>query len=557
MKLSRLKALLRREHWVLASVLIVVALILARAWFVQVEQADFLQQQAQVRQVRLLELPASRGVIYDRHGQVLALSTPVADVWLDPKQACPQIDALRPAVEVLQRNWMALRKRVLGRCDSRFMYLQRQVIPDVAQRIQAMKIPGLYVTPTYKRYYPQAEVAAHLLGFTNIDDVGQAGLEKVFDHWLRGTPGQIRVIKDLRGQVVDFYDTVRPLKPGQDMVLALDERIQYFTYRALKRAMIQHQARAAAAIVLDARTGEILALASQPGYNPNDRSQIVPQRTRNHAVSDLIEPGSTIKPFVMAKALDVGVVAADEQIDTSPGVLKVGAHLVRDDTNKGVLTLAEIIKRSSNVGISKIALRMQPQQMWSLFHQLGLGRDSGLFMHGEAMGQLRTADTWTAVDQAWAAFGYGVQVNLLQLARAYVALANDGALLPLSLFKLDHAPKAEVQVLSAEAARSVRRMMEAVTQKGGTAPDAHVPGFSVAGKTGTVHKSGGRGYTLDRYRSLFVGIIPADQPDMVMVIMVDEPSRGIYYGGKVAAPIFSEVMRQAVRLRNLVPDRSE
>ncbi|HID01026.1 MAG TPA: penicillin-binding protein 2, partial [Piscirickettsiaceae bacterium] len=372
MKLSRLKALLRREHWVLASVLIVVALVLARAWFVQVEQADFLQQQAQVRQVRLLELPASRGVIYDRHGQVLALSTPVADVWLDPKQACPQIDALRPAVEVLQRNWMALRKRVLGRCDSRFMYLQRQVIPDVAQRIQAMKIPGLYVTPTYKRYYPQAEVAAHLLGFTNIDDVGQAGLEKVFDHWLRGTPGQIRVIKDLRGQVVDFYDTVRPLKPGQDMVLALDERIQYFTYRALKRAMIQHQARAAAAIVLDARTGEILALASQPGYNPNDRSQIVPQRTRNHAVSDLIEPGSTIKPFVMAKALDVGVVAADEQIDTSPGVLKVGDRLVRDDTDKGVLTLTGIIKRSSNVGISKIALRMQPQQMWSLFHQLGL-----------------------------------------------------------------------------------------------------------------------------------------------------------------------------------------
>ncbi len=566
MTLNKLKVLLRREHWVLAGVLIVALLVVARAWFVQVEESDFLRKQAQVRHVRVLELPASRGVIYDRNGQVLALSTPVADVWVDPQQVCPQVDALRPVVKVLHRNWTVVRKQVLGLCRSRddskhkparFMYLKRQVIPDVAERIQTMRVPGLYVTPTYKRYYPQAEVTAHLVGFTNIDDVGQAGLEKVFDHWLRGAPGQIRVIKDLKGQVVEFYDTVRPLKPGKDMVLALDERIQYFTYRALKKAMIQHQARAAAAIVLDAHTGEILALASQPGYNPNDRSQMTPQRTRNHAVSDLIEAGSTIKPFVMAKALDMGVVQPGEEIDTSPGRFKVGDRIVRDDHNKGVLTPTGIIKHSSNVGISKIALRLRPEDEWQLFHQLGFDRDSGLFLHGEVMGQLKTADIWTPVDQAWAAFGYGFQVSLLQLARAYLALAHDGAALPLSLFKRDAPPKAEAQVFSPEAARTVRMMMEQVTQKGGTAPAAHVPGFSVAGKTGTVHKSGRRGYTLDRYRSLFAGIIPADHPDMVMVIMVDEPSRGIYYGGQVAAPIFSEVMRQAVRLRNLVPDRPE
>jgi cell division protein FtsI (penicillin-binding protein 3) len=434
---------------------------------------------------------------------------------------------------------------------------RRQVLPQVAQQIRQLKVPGVYVTPTYKRYYPQAEVSAHLVGFTDIDDQGQAGIEKVFDHWLRGAPGQIRVIKDLRGRVVNFYDTLRPVKPGKDLVLALDHRIQYFTYRALKRAMIVHQARSAAAIVLDARTGEILALASQPGYNPNDRSQISPRRTRNHAVSDLIEPGSTIKPFVMAKALDEGVVQIGEQIDTSPGWIRVGDRVVRDDHNKGVLTPGDIIKYSSNVGITRIALRLSPQQSWSLFHQLGFDRDSGLFLHGEVMGQLKTADAWSPVDQAWAAFGYGFQVSLLQLARAYLALANDGELVPLSLFKRQGRAETQGRAFSAASARLVRMMMEQVTEKGGTAPQARVPGFSVAGKTGTVHKSAAGGYALDRYRSLFAGIIPADQPDMVMVVMVDEPSRGVYYGGKVAAPVFSEVMRQAVRLRNLVPDRPE
>ncbi len=557
MKIGRLRQLLRREHWVLAAGLIVAVLVLVRAWFVQVEQSAFLQRQAQMRHVRTLMLPASRGVIYDRHHKVLALSTPVADVWVDSAQLCDQIDALRSAVEVLHRNWGVVRKRVLGRCKGRFMYLKRQVLPRVARRIQAMRVPGLYVTPTWKRYYPQAEVTAHLVGFTDIDDVGQAGIEKVFDHWLRGQPGRIRVIKDLKGRVVDFHDEVRPLKPGKDMVLALDERIQYFTYRALKRAMVLHQARAAAAIVLDARTGEILALASQPGYNPNDRGQISPRNTRNHAVSDLIEPGSTIKPFVMAKALDAGVVQPGERIDTSPGRLRVGDQVVRDDHDKGVLTPTGIIKHSSNVGISRIALRLSPQDEWALFHQLGFDRDSGLFLHGEVMGQLKTADAWTPVDQAWGAFGYGFQVSLLQLARAYLALAHDGAVLPMSLFRREGAPEPEGRAFSAEAARTVRMMMEQVTRKGGTAPAAHVPGFSVAGKTGTVHKSGGRGYTLDRYRSLFAGIIPADDPDMVMVVMVDEPGRGVYYGGKVAAPIFSEVMRQAVRLRNLAPDRPE
>ncbi len=557
MKIEAIRNAVGREHWILALIVLAALVIVARAWLVQVEQAPFLLKQAQVRHVRTLTLPAARGVIYDRNGQVLALSTPVADVWVDPGQACDNLDALRPLAKLLHQDARSLRHRVGARCKSHFLYLKRQVLPHVADRISRLKLPGVYVTPTWRRYYPQAEVDAHLIGFTNIDDVGQAGLEKVYDGWLRGTPGQIRVIKDLKGHVVDFHDTVRPFKPGRDMTLALDQRIQYFTYRALKRAMILHQARAAAAVVLDAHTGEILAMASQPGYNPNDRSQIRPSATRNHAVSDLIEPGSTIKPLVMAKALQEGKVALDERIDTSPGRLRVDDRTVRDDHDKGVLTPEGIIQHSSNVGIAKIALRMKPQDIWSLFHDLGFDRDSGLYLHGEAMGRLRTADVWTPVEQAWAAFGYGFQINLLQLARAYLVLANDGAMLPLSLFQLQQPPQPERQVLDPVAVRQVRMMMEKVTEKGGTAPKAHIVGYSVAGKTGTVHKVGGDSYSLSRYRALFAGIVPADNPDMVMVVMVDEPSRGIYYGGEVAAPVFREVMTQALRLRNVPPDRAE
>ncbi|WP_294946353.1 penicillin-binding protein 2 [Sulfurivirga sp.] len=557
MKIEALRNAIGREHGVLALVLLAALVIVARAWLVQVEQSPFLLKQAQVRHVRTMTLPAARGVIYDRNGQVLALSTPVADVWVDPSQACGNLGALRPLAKLLHQDVRSLERRVGARCKGHFMYLKRQVLPDVADRVSRLKLPGVYVTPTWRRYYPQAEVDAHLIGFTNIDDVGQAGLEKVYDGWLRGTPGRIRVIKDLKGHVVDFHDTVHPVKPGRDMTLALDQRIQYFTYRALKRAMIMHQARAAAAVVLDAHTGEILAMASQPGYNPNDRSQIRPSATRNHAVSDLIEPGSTIKPLVMARALQEGKVALDERIDTSPGRLRVDDRIVRDDHDKGVLTPEGIIQHSSNVGIARIALRMKPRDIWSLFHELGFDRDSGLYLHGEAMGRLRTADVWTPVEQAWAAFGYGFQINLLQLARAYLVLANDGAMLPLSLFRLDQPPQPERQVLDPVAVRQVRMMMEKVTEKGGTAPKAHIVGYSVAGKTGTVHKVGGDSYSLSRYRALFAGIVPADNPDMVMVVMVDEPSRGIYYGGEVAAPIFREVMTQALRLRNVPPDRAE
>ncbi|SIN74750.1 peptidoglycan synthetase FtsI [Sulfurivirga caldicuralii] len=557
MKIADLRAVLKREHWVLAGLIIAMLVLTWRAWSVQIEQAAFLKAQAQLRHVRMMALPASRGVIYDRNQQVLALSTPVADVWVDPKLACARIEDLKPLAKLLGQNWTSLKKRISGRCSQRFLYLRRQVLPALAERIKALSLPGVYVNETYKRYYPEAETAAHLIGFTNIDDQGQAGLEKSYDSWLRGTPGKVRVIKDVRGRVVDFYDTLTPVKPGRDMTLALDQRIQYFTYRALKRAMVIHQARAAAAIVLDARTGEILALASQPGYNPNDRSQLSPKRTRNHAVSDLMEPGSTVKPFIMAKALDLGLVQPEEVIDTSPGRLVIDGEVVRDDHNKGPLTPTGIIQHSSNVGISKIALRMDPKTQWQLYHQLGFDQDSGLFLHGEALGQLKTPDVWSRVDQAWTAFGYGFQVTLLQLARAYLTLASDGMTRPLQLFRQDGVLPEGERVFSVDAARCVRAMMEKVTARGGTAPKAHIPGYSVAGKTGTAHKLGGGQYSLQKYRSLFAGIVPADDPEFVMVVMVDEPSRGVYYGGAVAAPVFQEVMRQALRLRNVPPDREE
>lgn len=557
MKIAELRAALRREHWVLAGLFIAMAVLIYRAWSMQIEQSGFYRVQAKMRHVRMLTLPASRGVIYDRNQQVLALSTPVADVWVDPKLACAQLDALKPLAQLLGQNWTGLKKRIGGRCNKRFLYLRRQILPDLAVRIRALNLPGVYVNQTYKRYYPGAETTSHLIGFTNVDDQGQAGLEKTYDSWLRGTPGKVRIIKDVRGKVVDFYDTLTPVKPGRDMTLALDQRIQYFTYRALKRAMVIHQARAAAAIVLDAHTGEILALASQPGYNPNDRSQLTPRRTRNHAISDLMEPGSTVKPFIMAKALDAGVVSPDEVIDTSPGRLRVDDAVVRDDHDKGKLTPAGIIQHSSNVGISKIALRLDAKSEWQLYHQLGFDQDSGLFLHGEALSQLKTPDVWSRVDQAWAAFGYGFQVTLLQLARAYLALANDGAVLPLQLFRQEAPVQAGPRAFSPEAARMVRHMMEKVTMRGGTAPKAHIPGYSVAGKTGTAHKLGGAQYSLQKYRSLFAGIVPADKPEFVMVVMVDEPSRGVYYGGAVAAPVFKEVMQQALRLRNVPPDREE
>ncbi len=557
MKITELRAALKREYWVLAGLFIAMAVLAWRAWNLQIEQADSLKTQAQLRHVRMMVLPASRGVIYDRNQQVLALSTPVADVWVDPKLACPRLDDLQPLARLLGQNWSSLKKRISGRCSKRFLYLRRQVLPGLADRIRALRLPGVYVNQTYKRYYPEAETASHLIGFTNIDDQGQAGLEKTYDSWLRGTPGKVRVIKDVRGRVVDFYDTLTPVKPGRDMTLALDQRIQYFTYRALKRAMVIHQARAAAAIVLDARTGEILALASQPGFNPNDRSQLTPRRTRNHAISDLLEPGSTVKPFIMAKALDLGVVQPGEVIDTSPGRLLIDGEVVHDDHNKGPLTPTGIIQHSSNVGISKIALRMDAKTEWQLYHQLGFDQDSGLFLHGEALGQLKTPDVWSRVDQAWAAFGYGFQVTLLQLARAYLTLANDGKTLPLQLFRHEGAVQQGEQVFSTKAARMVRHMMEKVTARGGTAPKAHIPGYSVAGKTGTAHKLGGSQYSLQKYRSLFAGIVPADRPEFVMVVMVDEPSRGVYYGGAVAAPVFQEVMHQALRLRNVPPDREE
>ncbi len=557
MKSEQRLEVLRREHWVLAAIFIAALVVVWRAWQVQIVQADFLQQQAHMRHVQTLTLSASRGVIYDRNGEVLALSAPVADIWIDPKVLCHAPEALRPVAQQLHLNWRVLQNRMLSRCDSRFMYLKRQVFPEVAERISQLKLSGVYVTPTYKRYYPQAEVSAHLIGFTDIDDRGQAGLESVFDHWLSGTSGKIRVIKNLKGEVVEFYDELKPLKPGQDMTLALDQRIQYFTYRALKKAMIMHQAKAAAAVVLDAKTGEILAMASQPGFNPNDRSQLKPKLTRNHAVADLFEPGSTLKPFVMAKALDLKVVTPEEVIDTRPGRLKVRDRIVRDEYDKGVLSLADIIKYSSNVGISKVALRMPAAQQWQLFADLGFNRDSGLYLFGENSAAMAPAIQWGPVEQAWAAFGYGVQVNLLQLARAYLALAHDGALLPLSLFVPEHPPEAVKRVFSVEAARQVRSMMEQVTVQGGTAPKAHIPGYSVAGKTGTVHKSRRGGYSLEKYRSLFAGIVPADQPEFVMVVLVDEPARGVYYGGAVAAPIFKEVMMQALRLRNVPPDRAE
>ena len=587
---SRERFQLRRVHWVIAGFTLVAFRLLLRAWSIQISSAECLKKKASGSYVHHLKLAAPRGEIYERNGKVLAISSPVADIVINPSEVCkvekqrqawltqqlkqqagipleagvrplePKPDVIAELVRILSAEYpeiqeKKLRERVLRSCRRSFIYVKRHVIPRIAQKIQQAELPGVEVRPAYRRFYPQGELFGHLVGFTNIDGKGLAGLEYSYDSTLKGHQGQIRLIRNRLGQLVELHDQLRPLKPGRSLHLTVDHRIQYFTYVALKRAIKQHQAKSAAAVVLDARTGEILAIASQPGFNPNNVRERKPERVRNHAVSDWIEPGSTVKPLVMAYALAHGIVRDGERINTSPGRLKVqDGAIVRDDYNKGTLTLTKVIQKSSNVAMAKIALRMRLGTLARLYRKLGFDRGSGLRLHAEQPGRLRKG--WGRVDHVWSSFGYGIHVNLLQLARAYLPFANRGRMIPLKLVRDDPVdPDGSYPVYPAWAVQKVLRMMETVVQKGGTAPDAAIPGYHVAGKTGTVHKfkKGRRGYQSHTYASLFVGLVPSRNPDMIMAVVVDEPSRGKYFGGEVAAPVFREVMSRALRLRNIPP----
>lgn len=523
-----------------------------RAVYLQGIHNDFLQQKGDARFSRVVEISAHRGMITDRNGEPLAISTPVESVWASPEDASASAEQVRKLAALLELEPQEVRKR-LEEKGREFVYLKRQLPPEAAAKVVALGIPGVFLQREYRRYYPSGEAAAHLLGFTNVDDRGQEGMELAYDQSLAGVPGSRRVIKDRLGRIVEDAGGMRPPKPGEPLVLSIDQRIQYLAYRELKAAVEKNRARAGGIVVLDARSGEVLALANVPSHNPNNRAKASPARVRNRAVTDAFEPGSTLKPFTVAAALELGLFKPGTVIQTAPGHLTIGPATIRDAHPNGALTVAQVVQKSSNVGSAKIALTMPPKELWGLFHRVGFGAVSGSGFPGEVSGRLRPHQSWRPIEQATMSYGHGISVNLLQLARAYTIFASGGELKPISLVKLD-GPAAGQSVISPSVARSVREMLELAAQPGGTAPLARVMGYRVAGKTGTAHKLAGGKYVRDQYVSSFIGLAPASDPWLVIAVMIDEPGAGEYYGGTVAAPVFAKVVEGALRVLQVAPD---
>jgi len=530
-------------------------LLAARSAQLQLVDHEFLQGQADARHLRVVEVPAHRGMMTDRNGEPLAISTPVQSVWANPKELVAAPADLRGLARLLKLKPEQL-QRLLGQRKSReFVYLRRHLSPDLADQVMALGIPGLYLQQEYRRYYPAGEVAAHLVGFSNVDDQGQEGLELAFDDWLSGEPGAKRVVKDGRRHIIENVENIRSARPGKALVLSIDRRIQYLAYRELKAAVRQHRARSGSMVVLDNRTGEVLAMVNQPAFNPNNRKRLKPDKMRNRALTDVFEPGSTMKPFVIAAALESGDYRPASRIDTSPGLVQVGVHTIRDKHDYGLLDLTGVLRKSSNVGASKIALALEPEDFWTGLSDAGFGVVTESGFPGEASGYLADFNRWRDIERATLAYGYGLSVTGMQLAQAYSVLANDGYRVPITLLKRDADSELERRaVFGPMVARAVRKMMESVVAADGTAPLAAVNGYRVAGKTGTAHKSEAGGYAEKRYLSVFAGMAPASDPRLVAVVVINEPSNGEYYGGKVAAPVFSRVMAGALRLLNIPPD---
>jgi cell division protein FtsI (penicillin-binding protein 3) len=541
-----------RRHLVVAA-LVAAALLLAwRAATLTWTHGAFLQQQGDARFLRVVETPAHRGVLRDRHGELLAVSTPVDSVWADPRElafAREQWPALagRLGLDVERIHALAAERR--GRA---FVYLRRHVEPHVADEVRALEVRGVGFEREYRRYYPDGEVAAHVLGFTDVDDRGQEGLELAFDGRLQGTPGARRVVQDRLGREVEAVERLHAPVPGDDIRTSLDRRLQYLAYRALKAAVARHRARGGSVVVLDPRTGEVLAMVNQPAYNPNDRGARTSDRIRNRAVTDVVEPGSTVKPFTILAGLAAGY-RPETPLDTRPGLLRVGRLTVRDHRDYGVIDLATALQKSSNVAASRIALSVPREVLWRVMDLAGFGLPTGSGFPGEAAGILTDYARWGEIHRATLSYGYGLSVTALQLARAYGVLAADGVRRPVTFERLEDTPPGE-RVYDAALVRQVRGMLEGVVAEEGTGAHARVAGYRVAGKTGTVHKSVAGGYAEDRYTALFAGIVPASDPHLVVVVVVDEPRASEYYGGQVAAPVFAEVAAGALRTLGVAPD---
>ncbi|MGQ0578218.1 MAG: peptidoglycan D,D-transpeptidase FtsI family protein [Betaproteobacteria bacterium] len=526
--------------------------LVARAFYLQGLHNDFLQQKGETRYARVVEISAHRGMVTDRHGEPLAVSTPVESVWASPADAELSVEQRAKLARLLGMDAAELRRR-LADSEREFVYLKRQLPPEQAAKVVQLNLPGVFLQREYRRYYPAAEVTAHVVGFTGVDDNGQEGIELAYQEWLAGKRGSRRVIKDRLGRIVEDVESIRAPQQGRELALSIDQRIQYLAFRELKSAIAKHEAKAGSIVVLDATSGEVLALANWPTYNPNNRDTLKVARSRNRAVVDLFEPGSTLKPFTAAAALEAGLIGPGSIIDTEHGRFTIGKRTIRDVHPESYLTVSQVIQKSSNVGSAKIALAMAPQKLWAIFSAAGFGAQTRVGFPGEATGRLRAYQSWKRIEHATMSYGHGVSVSLLQLARAYSVFATDGELKQLTLIRRDQ-PVEGTRVVSRRTGQAVRKMLEMVTQPGGTATRAQVAGYRVAGKTGTAHKLDGASYAADRYVSSFVGFAPASSPRLVIAVMIDEPGGKHYYGGEVAAPVFSNVMAGALRLLGVTPD---
>jgi len=541
-----------RARFVLFVFLAAFGVLATRAIVLQALQTEFLQEKGDARYSRLLEVPATRGRVLDRHGDALAISTPVKSVWAIPEDVKASPVQRKQLAALLELAPADLEQK-LARNTQDFVYLRRQIAPETANRVAELGIAGLYQQREYRRYYPGGETTAHVVGFTGVEDAGQEGVELAFQSSLAGTSGSRRVIKDRLGRIIEDVESVRSAHDGRDLQLALDGKIQALAFAVLKSAVDTHKAKAGALVALDVRTGEVLALANVPTYNPNNRAKLSGAQLRNRVITDLFEPGSTLKPFTVALAMDLGRITPQSVIQTSPGTLTIARYTIHDAHPSGALTAAQVIQKSSNVGAAKIALALPREEMHDLFQRVGFGAPPRLGFPGEASGKLRDAKTWRPIEQATMAYGHGISVSLLQLARAYTVFARDGDLAPVSLMKTGMSAAGR-PVLSLQTARAMREMLEAAVQPGGTAPRARIMGWRVAGKTGTAHKQEKGGYAAHKYVSSFVGFAPASDPRIVIAVMIDEPGAGQYYGGAVAAPVFAQVMQGALRLLNVPHD---
>jgi len=537
---------------VLGVFLLVMAGISWRLVDLQVVDNEFLRQQGDVRTIRVESIDAHRGVVTDRHGEPLAVSTPVQTLWANPSETDPEDPGLAALARVIGMSEGALRQRLRDYAGREFIYLRRKVQPAMAREALELGIGGIYSRQEYRRYYPAGEVTAHIVGFTNIDEDGQEGIELAYNQWLTGEPGRKRVLKDNRGRVIKDLMLIRDARPGKDMELSIDLRLQYLAYRELKAVVSAHKARGGTLVMLDVNTGEVLAMANQGSYNPNDRSQLDPANLRNKAITDLFEPGSTMKPITVAAALESGKYKPETLIDTSPGYRRFGRFTIRDFRDYGALSLNDIIVKSSNVGVSKIATELGGDVLRNLYARLGIGQATGIGFPGEAVGVLPARPKWRPVEEATLSYGYGLSVNALQLAQAYMVLANGGIRYPVSLLKQDQKPEGH-RVLSEEVTLAVRNMLRNAVAKG-TGGRAQPGLYAAGGKTGTVHLVGAQGYEDSQYKAIFAGMAPIDDPRIVTVVAVDAPQSGEYYGGEVAAPVFARVMGDALRLLNVKPE---